>query len=96
MDVYVKELSVWNLLCVVSLFILPSMSDMRNTSCGQYIHGLAARGVHYIHRPGPVLQDVGFYLLPVSIKIFHPLIHNYFIFNIYVYFDCILNVGTWT
>lgn len=30
----------------------------------QYIHGLAARGVHYIHRPGPVLQDVGFYLLP--------------------------------
>lgn len=32
----------------------------------QYIHGLAARGVHYLHRPGPVLQDVGFFLLPVS------------------------------
>ncbi|XP_015088708.1 phosphatidylinositol:ceramide inositolphosphotransferase 2 [Solanum pennellii] len=30
----------------------------------QYIHGLAARGVHYFHRPGPILQDVGFYLLP--------------------------------
>ncbi|XP_057499495.1 phosphatidylinositol:ceramide inositolphosphotransferase 1-like [Actinidia eriantha] len=30
----------------------------------QYIHGLAARGVHYFHRPGPVLQDVGFFLLP--------------------------------
>ncbi|KAI5670026.1 hypothetical protein M9H77_19879 [Catharanthus roseus] len=30
----------------------------------QYIHGLAARGVHYLHRPGPTLQDVGFYLLP--------------------------------
>jgi len=30
----------------------------------QYIHGLAARGVHYLHRPGPVLQDVGFMLLP--------------------------------
>ncbi|KAJ8533838.1 hypothetical protein K7X08_007162 [Anisodus acutangulus] len=29
-----------------------------------YIHGLAARGVHYIHRPGPTLQDVGFFLLP--------------------------------
>ncbi|VFQ90948.1 unnamed protein product [Cuscuta campestris] len=29
----------------------------------QYIHGLAARGVHYFHRPGPVLQDVGFFLL---------------------------------
>lgn len=31
---------------------------------GQYIHGLAARGVHYIHRPGPTLQDAGFFLLP--------------------------------
>ncbi|KAK7390431.1 hypothetical protein VNO78_25736 [Psophocarpus tetragonolobus] len=30
----------------------------------QYIHGLAARGVHYLHRPGPTLQDVGFFLLP--------------------------------
>ncbi|KAK4396176.1 Phosphatidylinositol:ceramide inositolphosphotransferase 1 [Sesamum angolense] len=30
----------------------------------QYIHGLAARGVHYLHRPGPTLQDVGFLLLP--------------------------------
>ncbi|THF94526.1 hypothetical protein TEA_016458 [Camellia sinensis var. sinensis] len=30
----------------------------------QYIHGLAARGVHYFHQPGPILQDVGFFLLP--------------------------------
>uniref|UniRef100_A0A3Q7INI2 Sphingomyelin synthase-like domain-containing protein n=1 Tax=Solanum lycopersicum TaxID=4081 RepID=A0A3Q7INI2_SOLLC len=30
----------------------------------QYIHGFAARGVHYIHRPGRTLQDVGFFLLP--------------------------------
>ncbi|XP_057436871.1 phosphatidylinositol:ceramide inositolphosphotransferase 1-like [Lotus japonicus] len=30
----------------------------------QYIHGLAARGVHYLHKPGPTLQDLGFYLLP--------------------------------
>lgn len=30
----------------------------------QYIHGLAARGVHYLHRPGPLLQDAGFFLLP--------------------------------
>ncbi|KAG8374372.1 hypothetical protein BUALT_Bualt11G0125000 [Buddleja alternifolia] len=30
----------------------------------QYIHGLSARGVHYFHRPGPILQDVGFFLLP--------------------------------
>uniref|UniRef100_A0A2P2M407 Phosphatidylinositol:ceramide inositolphosphotransferase 1-like n=1 Tax=Rhizophora mucronata TaxID=61149 RepID=A0A2P2M407_RHIMU len=30
----------------------------------QYIHGLAARGVHYLHRPGPVLPDLGFLFLP--------------------------------
>ncbi|CAN4109695.1 unnamed protein product [Withania somnifera] len=30
----------------------------------QYIHGLGARGVHYLHRPGPTLQDVGFFILP--------------------------------
>ncbi|KAJ4885000.1 Uncharacterized protein Rs2_35093 [Raphanus sativus] len=30
----------------------------------QYIHGLAAKGVHYIHRPAPTLQDLGFFLLP--------------------------------
>ncbi|KAG9155948.1 hypothetical protein Leryth_004175 [Lithospermum erythrorhizon] len=30
----------------------------------QYIHGVAARGVHYLHRPGPILQDLGFFLLP--------------------------------
>jgi hypothetical protein len=33
----------------------------------QYIHGLAAHGVHYLHRPGPTLQDAGFFILPVSI-----------------------------
>ncbi|KAD5317482.1 hypothetical protein E3N88_17428 [Mikania micrantha] len=35
-------------------------------TCGEleYIHGLAARGVHYFHRPGPLLQDAGFFLLP--------------------------------
>ncbi|CAM8967934.1 unnamed protein product [Rhodiola kirilowii] len=37
----------------------------------QYIHGLAARSIHYFHRPGPLLQDVGFYLLPWT---FHPFI----------------------
>ncbi|KAL3326747.1 hypothetical protein AABB24_037439 [Solanum stoloniferum] len=30
----------------------------------QYIHGLGARGVHYLHRPGPTLQDTGYFLLP--------------------------------
>ena len=35
----------------------------------QYIHGLAARGVHYIHRPGPTLQDLGYILLPVRLQV---------------------------
>ncbi|TYI99056.1 hypothetical protein E1A91_D01G260600v1 [Gossypium mustelinum] len=37
----------------------------------QYIHGVAARGVHYLHRPGPTLQDLGFFLLPWT---FHPFV----------------------
>lgn len=30
----------------------------------QYIHGLAVHGVHYLHRPGPLLRDLGFTILP--------------------------------
>ncbi|XP_002520457.2 phosphatidylinositol:ceramide inositolphosphotransferase 3 isoform X3 [Ricinus communis] len=30
----------------------------------QYVHGLAAHGIHYLHRPGPALQDAGFSILP--------------------------------
>ncbi|XVE79486.1 hypothetical protein DITRI_Ditri14bG0062900 [Diplodiscus trichospermus] len=30
----------------------------------QYVHGLAAHGVHYLHQPGATLQDIGFFLLP--------------------------------
>ncbi|XP_065878539.1 phosphatidylinositol:ceramide inositolphosphotransferase 1 [Euphorbia lathyris] len=30
----------------------------------QYIHGLAAHGIHYFHKPGPTLQDAGYSLLP--------------------------------
>ncbi|XP_023522059.1 phosphatidylinositol:ceramide inositolphosphotransferase 1 isoform X1 [Cucurbita pepo subsp. pepo] len=29
----------------------------------QYIHGVAAQGIHYLHRPGPTLQDTGYFLL---------------------------------
>ena len=38
---------------------------MKYFICNQYVHGLAARGVHYLHRPGPILQDMGFMALPV-------------------------------
>eukprot|EP00249_Psilotum_nudum_P007452 c20566_g1_i1 orf=427-1431(-) len=30
----------------------------------QYLHGVSARAVHYLHRPGPILQDIGFLILP--------------------------------
>ncbi|KAH0457673.1 hypothetical protein IEQ34_012988 [Dendrobium chrysotoxum] len=30
----------------------------------QYVHGVAAHGIHYLHRPGPILHDLGFSLLP--------------------------------
>jgi hypothetical protein len=31
---------------------------------------MAARGVHYLHRPGPLLQDLGFMALPVCCLVF--------------------------
>jgi hypothetical protein len=31
----------------------------------QYIHGVGARLAYYLHRPGPLLHDLGFELLPV-------------------------------
>ncbi|KAJ6778235.1 SPHINGOMYELIN SYNTHETASE [Salix koriyanagi] len=49
------------LILQLDAYVLTSVSYV---SCPQYIHGLAARGVHYLHRPGPTLQDVGFFLLP--------------------------------
>ncbi|GAQ85288.1 Inositolphosphorylceramide Synthase [Klebsormidium nitens] len=30
----------------------------------QYMHGIGARFAHYLHRPGPLLHDVGFELIP--------------------------------
>ena len=47
----------------------------------QYIHGLAARGVHYLHQPGPTLQDLGFMILPVCTT--HALASNL----VYVWID---------
>nr|GMC69303.1 phosphatidylinositol:ceramide inositolphosphotransferase 2-like [Ipomoea batatas] len=44
--------------------IYADMSLYIGREASKYIHGLAARGVHYIHRPGPTLQDAGFFLLP--------------------------------
>ncbi|URE11291.1 phosphatidic acid phosphatase-related [Musa troglodytarum] len=48
----------------------------------QYIHGLAARGVHYLHRPGPTLQDLGYMILPeleekeATSWTFHPFVYH--------------------
>ncbi|GER54399.1 phosphatidylinositol:ceramideinositolphosphotransferase, partial [Striga asiatica] len=47
-----------------SCLIHRKMSFYIGREASKYIHGLAARGVHYFHRPGPILQDIGFFLLP--------------------------------
>ncbi|PWA38835.1 inositol phosphorylceramide synthase [Artemisia annua] len=40
------------------------MSFYIGREASKYIHGLAARSVHYFHRPGPILNDTGFLILP--------------------------------
>ncbi|KAK2657732.1 hypothetical protein Ddye_010784 [Dipteronia dyeriana] len=59
---------LWKRICAETTTELNLLADnwkylLAGIVC-QYIHGLAARGVHYIHRPGPTLQDLGFLLLP--------------------------------
>ncbi|XP_031488557.1 phosphatidylinositol:ceramide inositolphosphotransferase 1-like [Nymphaea colorata] len=57
----------------------------------QYLHGLAARGVHYLHRPGPILQDVGFAILPelgpekgyISETVFTFIFFSFFLWTFY-------------
>ncbi|KAM7259886.1 hypothetical protein ACFE04_015627 [Oxalis oulophora] len=59
---------LWRRICSeTTQEIMILQENWRLILCGiifQYIHGLAAHGVHYIHRPGPTLQDTGFTLLP--------------------------------
>ncbi|KAK4857432.1 hypothetical protein QYF36_000635 [Acer negundo] len=59
---------LWKRICAETTTELNLLADnwkylLAGLVC-QYIHGLAARGVHYIHRPGPTLQDLGFIFLP--------------------------------
>ncbi|KAG5582426.1 hypothetical protein H5410_053053 [Solanum commersonii] len=54
-----SEFGAWNEYSMIHIY-----QDVKCFTFCQYIHGFAARGVHYIHRPGPTLQDVGFFLLP--------------------------------
>ncbi|CAL9119582.1 unnamed protein product [Musa textilis] len=70
MTVYIaREASkLWRKVCVetsVELQLLAEKWKLLLTGLMfQYIHGLAARGVHYLHRPGPTLQDLGYMILP--------------------------------
>ncbi|XP_038883837.1 phosphatidylinositol:ceramide inositolphosphotransferase 2 [Benincasa hispida] len=70
MNLYIRRESskLWKRVCAETTTEIILLAENWKYLLGglvcQYIHGLAARGVHYIHRPGPVLQDVGFYLLP--------------------------------
>ncbi|MBA0706854.1 hypothetical protein Golax_018939, partial [Gossypium laxum] len=55
------KVQVYLIIVISGLFILV----LKCAFCSlKYIHGVAARGVHYLHRPGPTLQDLGFFLLP--------------------------------
>ncbi|KAK4755427.1 hypothetical protein SAY87_009184 [Trapa incisa] len=70
MTLYVgREASkLWKRICAETTTEINLLADNWKYIIGglifQYIHGLAAHGVHYIHRPGPTLQDAGFYMLP--------------------------------
>ncbi|CAK7333611.1 unnamed protein product [Dovyalis caffra] len=70
MSLYIgREASkLWKRICAETTTEINLLADNWKYVLGglifQYIHGLAARGVHYLHRPGPTLQDVGFFLLP--------------------------------
>ncbi|KAJ6922462.1 phosphatidylinositol:ceramide inositolphosphotransferase 1-like [Populus alba x Populus x berolinensis] len=62
------RVKLWKRICAETTTEINLLADNWKYILGglifQYIHGLAARGVHYLHRPGPILQDVGFFLLP--------------------------------
>ncbi|KAG6430649.1 hypothetical protein SASPL_108721 [Salvia splendens] len=66
--VFVSFLKLWKRFCAEIATELNLLAENWKYILGgivcQYIHGVAARGVHYFHRPGPTLQDVGFFLLP--------------------------------
>ncbi|XP_074354081.1 phosphatidylinositol:ceramide inositolphosphotransferase 2-like isoform X1 [Apium graveolens] len=69
MSVYIgrEDSKRWRIICAettaeISLLI-ENWKYLLAGLIGQYMHGVAARGVHFIHRPGPVLQDTGFLLL---------------------------------
>ncbi|PKI66487.1 hypothetical protein CRG98_013143 [Punica granatum] len=59
---------LWRKICSeVSVEIALLSENWKHLLAGivfQYLHGVAAHGVHYLHRPGPTLQDVGFFLVP--------------------------------
>ncbi|KAG7949601.1 hypothetical protein I3843_13G071000 [Carya illinoinensis] len=54
-----KAPKLWRKICIEASIEVSLLAEN-----WKYIHGLAAHGVHYLHRPGPTLQDVGFLLIP--------------------------------
>ncbi|KAJ6964366.1 hypothetical protein NC652_002597 [Populus alba x Populus x berolinensis] len=60
--------SLWRKICTETTIEISLVAENRRLLLAgivfQYIHGLAAHGIHYLHRPGPTLQDAGFFLLP--------------------------------
>ncbi|XP_030524349.1 phosphatidylinositol:ceramide inositolphosphotransferase 1 [Rhodamnia argentea] len=70
MPLYVRREAskLWRKICAEVSIEIPLLAESWKYLLGglvfQYIHGLAARGVHYLHRPGPILQDIGFLFIP--------------------------------
>ncbi|EPS69488.1 hypothetical protein M569_05277, partial [Genlisea aurea] len=59
---------LWRRICSETSIEINLLAENWNYILGgllfQYVHGVAARGVHYLHRPGPILHDLGFLSLP--------------------------------
>lgn len=70
MPVYVDREApkLWRKICSETTIEISLLAENWKIILGgiifQYIHGLAAHGVHYLHQPGPLLQDSGYALIP--------------------------------
>ncbi|ESR38214.1 phosphatidylinositol:ceramide inositolphosphotransferase [Citrus sinensis] len=70
MPVYVDREApkLWRKICSETTIEISLLAENWKIILGgiifQYIHGLAAHAVHYLHQPGPLLQDSGYALIP--------------------------------
>eukprot|EP00246_Nothoceros_aenigmaticus_P015604 TRINITY_DN6582_c0_g1_i2.p1 TRINITY_DN6582_c0_g1~~TRINITY_DN6582_c0_g1_i2.p1 ORF type:complete len:327 (-),score=31.28 TRINITY_DN6582_c0_g1_i2:413-1393(-) len=65
---YPMQLQIWRRISVEVMLEVPLLLEkwkflLFGILC-QYLHGVMARVAHYLHRPQPLLHDIGFQLLP--------------------------------